>query len=290
MHEVRNDRGQVITTAAATVGTSAGNPMAAFYILGMITLGFGVILMLPLADMLLGSGDVALFRTPAIPVSSVSKGRVALSGIVEPAWAVVKPPFADLACVWYDAAAEFHFGKSGFPIFEEVNAVPFVLNDGTGRILVLARRARWDPANMSPSRWRGKGWDPEPRDGASDPEIADMLNRSLEPAPPLLKSFQKEGYEHSAANTSVTCVPVGQRVTVFGTAIHFMMAGVDERDACPDDGSSLGLSGGYVMAPDELVVHAGSAAAIKHRMRIWIALAPLGAVLVIAGVVMLRVA
>jgi hypothetical protein len=46
-----------------------------------------------------------------------------------------------------------------------------------------------------------------------------------------------------------------------------MMAGVDERDACPDDGSSLGLGGRYVMAPDELVVIAGSAGALTLRMR-----------------------
>jgi hypothetical protein len=71
-------------------------------------------------------------------------------------------------------------------------------------------------------------------------------------------------------------------------AIHFMMAGVDERDACPDDGSSLGLGGRYVMAPDELVVIAGSAGALTLRMRIAMALAPIGAVLAIAGVAILR--
>jgi hypothetical protein len=279
----------VIITAAATVGTSAGNPMDVFNVLGFFTLGFGLILMLPLAMML--PNGWSLLRKPASPVSSVTKGRVVVSGIVEPAWSVVKSPFADLACVWYDDSS-YVSGKFGYLVSEEINAVPFVLNDGTGRILVLARRARWDPTYTSRSAWVGAGRARAPQDGASDVEIAGMLDRPLAPAPPSLKSFQKDGCEPWSGSRGSSCVPVGRRVTVTGVAIHFMMAGVDERDACPDDGSSLGLGlgGGYVMAPDELVVLAGSAGALTRRFRIAMVLAPVGAVLAIAGVVMLRVA
>jgi hypothetical protein len=274
-----------VFTAAATVGTSAGSPIDVFYVLGLITLGFGVILLLPLAQML--PNGWSLWREPAVPISSVRKGRVVVSGIVEPAWSVVRSRFTDLACVWCDDSS-FATGKFGYLVSEEVNAVPFVLNDGAGRILVLARRAKWDPTNTSPSDWVGAGRARAPQDGASDVEIAGMLDRSLAPAPPLLKSFQKDGCESWSGTWGSSCVPVGRRVTVSGVAIHFMAAGIDERDACPDDGSSLGLGGRYIMAPDHLVVLAGSAGALTRRMRVAMALAPIGAVLAIAGVVMLR--
>jgi hypothetical protein len=274
-----------VFTAAATVGTNASSPIDLLYVLGLLTLGFGVLLMLPLVQML--PSGWSLWREPAVPISSLRKGRVVVSGIVEPAWAVVRSRFTDLACVWYDDSS-FVTGKFGYLVSEEENAVPFVLNDGAGRILVLARRARWDPTNALPADWVGAGRTRAPKDGASDVEIAGMLDRSLAPAPPLLKSFQKDGCESWSGTRGSSCVPVGRRVTVSGVAIHFMMAGVDERDACPDDGSSLGLGGRYVMAPDELVVIAGSAGALTLRMRIAMALAPIGAVLAIAGVAILR--
>jgi hypothetical protein len=260
-------------------------------------------------------------------VASLTKGRVVLSGVAEPAWSVVASPFGRWPCVWYDAKSGFDMRGLTLPFFHQRNAVPFVLNDGSGRVLVLARRAWfevagefsaafWDRMKASPSqvdtaaqpRWEGpprlgvEGAKPGSRTDYSDDapwppleaETLRLLDTRLQPAPPRLKSWRIGLASDKLVSRfgSQRCVMVGWPVTVVGEVLPYSPAMIKHRDACLDGGASLGMAGNYVIGPAPLTgldVLVGTPDQVRARGRSRVRFAVLGGLLMIARIACLAV-
>lgn len=223
-----------------------------------------------------------LLRSSSAPISSVRSGHVVLSGVVEPAWAVLKPPFSMRPCVWYEAKIVEHGGKSEHTVYNQRNAVPFVLNDGSGRVLVLGRRARWDAAT---SLLDLNGYARAKVEGDTSNQVTDLLGeRQLQPIPEPLKD---DGDITRFGSRTENVVEVGERVTVIGRAASDERA-VTLTDGCLDDGASFGLPGLFRVGPEPLWgldVTAGAARDVTVRGRLRLIVGFLGVfVLVAAGV------
>lgn len=225
-----------------------------------------------------------LLRSPLRPISSVRPGHVVISGVIEPAWSVLESAFARRPSVYYRALMTQGAGKYKRTIFHERNAVPFILNDGTGRVLVLGRRARWDPGT---SLLDLHGDDKAIAEGDTSGQIVGLLGeRQLLPAPEPLahRDIRKPGGSDRGDETEEV-VAVGERVTVMGRA------GADDRavrptDACLDDGASFGLPGLFRIAPEPLWglgVTAGSPRDVTVRGRLRLVVGLIGVLLVAAG-------
>jgi hypothetical protein len=230
------------------------------------------------------------FRFRATSISSIRAGRVVVSGIAEPAWAVVTSHFWREACVWCHSKAWIPEGKYAETIFNELNAVPFVLNDGTGRALVLGRSAKWDPATTWLDRELLADDEIARAEGASHKEVLKTLDRPLGAAPSPLKAFVSDKYTRAlpGSHSSEDRVRVGERVTVTGRAFTTGASTITDLDGCPDDGRSLGLTG-YIIGPDKFLgmsVLAGNPhdAGTRGRMRMLLGL--VGLLAIIAGIVL----
>lgn len=223
-----------------------------------------------------------LLRSTSRPLSSVRSGHVVVSGVVEPAWAVLKPPFSMRPSVWFDAKVVAGSGKSSRTVFHKRNAVPFILNDGSGRVLVLGRRARWDAAT---SLLDLHGYGRAKVEGDTPEQIDDLLSaRQLQPIP---EPLQESGDVERVGSRTENVVEVGERVTVIGRAAPDDRAQTPD-DACLDDGASFGLPGLFRVGPERLWgldVTAGSARDVTVRGRVRLMVGLLGMlVLVAAGV------
>jgi hypothetical protein len=220
----------------------------------------------------------ARLRTNHIDISSIRAGRVILSGIAEPAWAVVTSPFGKRACVWYDASSTVGQYRSARTIFSQVDAVSFVLKDATGRVLVLGRRARWDPSAGQP------GSVPYARLG----DLANELGRPLEDAQDYLYAYSDpDSSDPTRGDQTEKLVAVGERVTVSGRAFPDPARVVWGSDGCPDAGQSIGLPGACVVGPDRLAgltIVAGYAEdlAARGRLRLLVGLLGLAGLVVVA--------
>ena len=265
--------------------------------LAVIMLSVGVIAGLALVahsivQFWLGQRVVGLQATN---ISSVSPGRVVVTGTAEPAWTIASSPFGGLPCVWYDAKSVIPARRwSGTTLFEQRNAVAFVVNDGSSRILVLGRRARWDPATGFLTKELDAGEEAANQEGNSTAAISGPLEATpRSPAPPPLKSYwrrsrfgtgDRASWEQIREYGTERSVRIGERVTVAGQAIPYSPAGLEASDACPDGGQSLGLFGTYVIGPalvTGLDVLAGSPDDVKTRGRLNVELAVFGAVIAV---------
>ena len=246
-----------------------------------------------------------LLRSSSQPISSVRSGHVVLSGVVEPAWSLLRSPFspenpalhmaaesrtdpeetadpASTPYVYYEARTIRGSGRSSHTVFHEENAVPFILNDGTSRVLVLGRQARWDAGT---SLLDLHGADKAMAEGDNPAQIAGLLKeRTLLPSP---EPTHQKGDSGEPGRRSEACVAVGERVTVIGRAA------ADDRtqspvDACPDDGSSFGLPGLYRIGPERpwgLNVTAGSPRDVTVRGRLRLVVGLIGVLAVAAALV-----
>ena len=211
-------------------------------------------------------------RLTPTSVASVAAGRVVLTGNAEPAWSVATSYFGKKKCVWYESGSARQVGRSWVWLFSESNALPFVLNDGTGRILVLGRRGRWDPAASRADRMAGASDALAREEGNSDAGIDRLLEGSFVPAPdPLYASRAKDASDVDIdRGRRERYVAVGERVTVIGLALPYSPAPTDDRDACRDGGESIGLPGRYVLGSDSsthLDILAGTPADVVKRGR-----------------------
>jgi hypothetical protein len=221
-----------------------------------------------------------MLRARPTPISAIRAGRVVLSGVVEPAWSVLRSPFSRRICVWYNGKSTSGLTFYGSLVWDyrERNAVAFLLNDGTGRVLVLGRRARWDSGN---SRLDLGAANRAIREGACPEETLDIRADQLEhPPEPLLRMgrFPLSGPDQVVA--------VGERVTVVGRATPDDR-GILPVDACPDSGEAFGLPGLYRVGPDGLRglgVMAGSARDVTVRGRLRLLLGSVGLSLLLACV------
>jgi hypothetical protein len=197
--------------------------------------------------------------------------------------------------VYYQATAGIanSVNSSRRLIFRERNAVPFVINDGTGRILVLARYAGWVAADGFIDEIT-KGRAASNLEPGSDNSTFDWTD--LAPAPPCLEAYWDKKYDMPfvASHGRESRVDIGQRVTVTGSVVPY--ASVIERNArgSVDGGASLALAGDLVVAPTRysftgLVVMAGTAAEIRNRGRARVAIAAIGLTLVAVGLAALLI-
>jgi hypothetical protein len=222
-------------------------------------------------------------RLSPTKVASVVEGRVVLSGNVEPAWSVATSYFGKNKGVWYESSSARQTGRTWSWLFSESNAVPFLLNDGTGRILVLGRRARWDPAAGRADRLAGANDAVARAEGASEADIASLLDHRFVAAPDVLFTRRAKGVSQDVidAGRRERYVAFGERVTVIGRAVPFSSSYAQDSDACPDGGQSLGLSGALVISSDtstHLDILAGTPADVIKRGRFVVFLAVLGTI------------
>jgi hypothetical protein len=209
-------------------------------------------------------------------ISSLRAGRVRLGGIVEPAWAVASSPFEQRACVWYDSRSTRGSGRSEHLLFREINAVSFVLNDGTGQILVLGRRGRWN----------GSAGRPGSAPFETSAGLAAELGRPLADPPEALYSDSPRRSDPAEGDRNEKLVAIGERVTVIGQALPWGI--VSGFDACPDAGESLGLPGGLVIGPGRifgLSITSGYPEDLANRGRLRLVLGLVGAVAVVVALV-----
>jgi len=253
-----------------------------------------VVALFPVAYAILALWEGERLSLRPASVASITGGRVVLTGVVEPAWAVATSPFGEEACVWYDARSSISGGRGvTVTLFRELNAVPFVLNDGTGRILVLARRARWDPATGLVAKTMGTGQDTAVYEGASNAEMSRLLDGAHQKAPYPLKSDINDRFsqEQIDANGTERSVLVGERVTVVGRAIPYSASLIKEEDACTDGGQSLGLTATYVIGAGPIVtgldVLAGTPDDVTKRAWVHLLFGIVGAASILVAVIAL---
>ncbi len=168
--------------------------------------------------------DPLSFLAPRrIPVSAVREGRrIVVVGTAEPLGMAVSCSKDQGICLAYDLSVlsqGFQGGlKQGTALQQETNAVSFVLNDGTGSIVVLGRRAHW---HLSEG---------EPDESNIDPASLRLIDDPT-------YSYQRPGAEAddlARGRTTLRSVSFGRTVTVSGQAYRSSAAIVwpsDELDA-----------------------------------------------------------
>lgn len=246
-----------------------------------------------------------LMRPRWQPISSVRSGHVVLTGVVEPAWSLLSSPLgftrpettsypgAKIAerservsrpLVYYEAETDQGRGRSSHIVFHEKNAVPFILNDQTGRVLVLGRRARWDAGT---SMLDLQGGEKALDEGDTADQVTGLLEgrRLLPPPGPL----SQKGDRHEGGMSREVRLTVGECVTVIGRAAPDDRA-VKPIDACMDDGSSFGLGSLFRVGPEPiwgLDVVAGTPRDVSFRGRLRLAVGLLGIAMLLAAIVSL---
>lgn len=220
-------------------------------------------------------------RLRATNVALVHEGRVILSGVARPAWAVATTPWGKVTCLWYQA--RLHFGGRGDrTYYRERNAVPFVLDDGTGRILVLARQARLDAASDWLLGRLSIGQAGAISEGASPAEVSAMLERPMQPTPPPFLVSGDPTYSDPGIDREERYLRVGERVTVIGTATPLDSGGIRDEDACFADIQSADLTSAYVVGSAKhsgLVLLAGDFNQVRIRQRLAVLAVVLGGLL-----------
>ena len=252
--------------------------------IAIVSLAIGVFMMIP-AVMAWLNGERP-FATRATPIADLRPGRAILCGHVEPAWCCLTSPIDKVSCVYFNARATTYYGRDTRTIFHRRNAVPFVLNDGTGRVIVLSRdRAWWDPARgaFDPTvRWTGEQAE---RDAEALSRISEQPNREFAPPHEPLVDDRDDHYSDSDVQRfgKESTVAIGERVTVIGWASDFP-PGMGPGDGVGDDGTSLGLAGRLVMAwhaNKSVSVISGAPEQIAQRVHVRLAVAAAGALIAV---------
>lgn len=217
-------------------------------------------------------------RLRATDVALVHEGRVILSGIARPAWAVATTPWGKVTCLWYQA--RLHFGGRGDrTYYRERNAVPFVLDDGTGRILVLARQARLDAASDWLLGRLGIGQAEAVSEGASPAEVSAMLERPMQPTPQPFLASGDPNYSGPGIDKEERYLGVGERVTVIGQATPLSSGAIRDQDACFADLQSADVTSAHVVGSAKhsgLVLLAGDFNQVRIRQRLAVLAVVLG--------------
>jgi hypothetical protein len=276
--------------AAAT----GGDPLGALLLFALVVVGF-VCFLLALNGAVAFYGGERLWQRTATRIDSLHAGRVVVSGIAEPAWCILRLPFSEVGCLWYYANSSISMGKGSKELFREVNAVPFVLNDGSGKVLVLGRRARWDGADGYFDE-RLLGEDSDGGDQWSRVRVDEWFKTHDAEPPGCLEHSRDDSYDDAEIlqNAMEQTVVVGERVTVVGYAYSAASEIIGDNDDCADDGQSLGLPGIFAIGPRPrgggLYVLAGDPNYVTRRSRANLILGFLGgvgAVMAVAAVFVL---
>jgi hypothetical protein len=217
-------------------------------------------------------------RMRATNVGGVQEGGVILSGIARPAWAVATTPWGKVTCLWYQARIHDALHEM-FTHYRERNAVPFVLDDGTGRILVLARRARLDAASDWLLGRLGIGQAEAVSEGASPAQVSEMLERPMQPTPQPFRAAGDPNCTHSGIDKEERYLSVGERVTVIGRAMPLGSGAIRDEDACFVDVEAADLTSAYVVGSGKLsglVLLAGDFNQVRIRQRLAVLATVLG--------------
>jgi hypothetical protein len=235
-----------------------------------------------------------LGRVIASPIASISPGRIVLAGVVEPAWSVLASPLDEIPCVYYKCRSMVSHGRRVEFLFGETNALPFVLNDGTGRVLVAARLGTWTTAKDAIYDAVRADENAARRAGASPDQIDGLLRRPISPAPQPLERGRdpKASDDEIRRHARESQIVVGERVTVIGQAMRRETLRPKDAATLPDDGSALGVTTRLVVGPvpytfNGLSVLAGTTGQVFRRGRVQLGLASAGALMTVAAFVYL---
>lgn len=227
-----------------------------------------------------------LFGMKAGRVAELRPGNALLCGHVEPAWSYLRSPVDDTVCVYYDTLATVAYGRDRRTIFHRRNAVPFILNDGTGRVPVMARHAMWDLARGGLDQTSLWSEAESVAEAESAGEVRALLDRKFAEPPAPLWDERDTGYSDDDVRRFATekTLSMGEMVTVVGAVAELPRTDADQ--GVGDDGTALGLPGGPVIAgrgigPVSVLV--GTPDQIARRVRLRIGLAALGLVIALAG-------
>jgi hypothetical protein len=226
-------------------------------------------------------------------IGAVKKGHVVLTGTVEPAWSVLISPFAGRHCAWYDARSEVVYGRrwrgngrTSITAFLETNAVPFVLNDGTGRILVLGRRAHWDGSTQPKGEAETNRGMADPTSGATPSGHKHERHREV---PPPLHSWVWDGVAKAQIDEygKEAFIAFGDVVTIVGRAVPYRISATSDKDGCVDGGRSLGLPADFIVGPrliTGLDILSGTPRQIRRSARLGLAIGLTGAVAMLVSI------
>ena len=90
-------------------------------------------------------------------IESLAAGEVRLVGTIAPGPVALVSPLQSVPCVFYHARIVEDRGRERIATLDEERAVGFLLDDGTGRLRVFPRGARWDAPTCfdEQSDWTG---------------------------------------------------------------------------------------------------------------------------------------
>jgi hypothetical protein len=182
---------------------------------------------------------------PSSPVATLAAGEVRVSGTVRPAGVLLVSPLQSRDCVYYrarvreeQAVAGGEGGRTGHDLLDEARGVGFFLDDGSGRIRVLVRGARWDVPDVFRGDSSLTGEPPEGLDPNRGPATRADLPTSREAAIAALLTVRGGDDEGLLAASGLAPTPLGdvgwgrreyrearlepgQAVTIVGTAVPY---------------------------------------------------------------------
>ena len=205
-----------------SVDSSIGPQVAALAVAGLIA-GLGLLLRgfsgYRTAQRI---ADVATSRIGTIPA-----GEVRVTGVVEPAEALLVSPLQSVPCVYYRASVRQSDDDSESEVHAEERAVGFRVRDASGSVRVFPRNARWD----APARFedRSSALEGEPaglriRTGPvytmaepdREAQVAALLRTIPESPTPMFMRSAAGPRRYMEAR-----IEPGETVTVLGRAIPF---------------------------------------------------------------------
>ncbi len=209
MRRVQVDVGPELATLAA-VGLIAGLAMLARGFLGYRTA--------------IWVSDVATSRIATVPA-----GEVRLTGIVEPAEALLVSALQSVPCVYYRASVRQADDDHDDEIIADERAIGFRVRDASGDIRVFPRHARWDVPTRYEDRSSALEGEPAglrvrvgPAYATAQPDREGLISALLDtqgPDAPVMPLFMRSG--SGQRRYTVARIEPGDTVTVLGRAIPF---------------------------------------------------------------------
>ena len=93
-------------------------------------------------------------------IESLAAGEVRLVGTIAPGPVALVSPLQSVPCVYYHARIVEDRGRERIATLDEERAVGFLVDDGTGRLRVFPRGARWDAPTCFDEQGDWTGSDP----------------------------------------------------------------------------------------------------------------------------------
>ncbi len=163
------------------------------------------------------------------PIATVPAGEVRLTGIIEPAEALLVSALQSVPCVYYRASVRQTDDDHDDEVLAEERAIGFRVRDASGEIRVFPRHARWDVPPRYEDRSSAVEGEPTglrvrvgPAYTAARPDRDAQIAGLLDPdgtRAPITPSFMRSG--SGQRRYAEARIEPGDTVTVLGRAIPF---------------------------------------------------------------------